>query len=445
MNLGIFETPVQAWLNVSPVVATIVLAVAGLIAGGIANFVITTWCWQPRPISPWVSLSDWPLSDEQRAVAAGLPSRTWVDRIPGLGWISLRRESVLHGRGFWIRPLLIELTLAAAFVGMHSAWLNGQLLPLGIGPGRIGSGTLSVVASWMTLVFAFHAVLLALMAAATFIDFDERTIPDVITIPGTIFALAMGSCSPFVYLPGAIASATGVPGISPVTFQHPLPLQAWWMGGGGLVLGCVIWTVWCFALADRRVILRRGLAKAVEYFLARLIRHPSWKILALIWSVGLAAIAVVYQIGGTHWLGLMTGLVGLAVGGGIIWAVRLVGGWAMGMEAMGFGDVTLMAMIGAFIGWQASIIAFFLAPLAAIVIVLIRFIVTRDHQTPFGPYLCAGTALTVWFWDRVYNNNFSLTISLMGDLLIWFSLAMLGALGGLLWIMRLLKQRYIYE
>ncbi|WP_231603782.1 prepilin peptidase [Neorhodopirellula pilleata] len=414
---------------------TIILTIFGLVCGAIANFVITTLCWEPRPISPWVNLAAWPLDEDRRRTADQLPPRSFLDRVPVLGWIRLRRETPLHGRGFWIRPLLIELTLAFGFVWMHQAYLDGQLLP-----NKINPAALAQCQPWMSLVFFFHAILLALMVAATFIDFDERTIPDAITIPGTLFALVIAACSPFVFLPGELST-----GIAPTTLQHPLELTPGWMGGRGFAIGLVIWTTWCFALADRRVILRRGWAKAVTYFLARLVRHPSWKVLMAIWLAGLIAITGVYWIGGANWLGLITSLVGLATGGGIIWAVRLVGSWAMRMEAMGFGDVTLMAMVGAFVGWQASIIAFFLAPIAAIVIVLVRYVITRDHQTPFGPYLCAGTALTVYFWDDVYNLNFRITIALMGDMLVWFSLGTLGALAALLWIMRLFKERFIYD
>ena len=57
---------------------------------------------------------------------------------------------------------------------------------------------------------------------------------------------------------------------------------------------------------------------------------------------------------------LLTALIGLVGSGGIVWAVRLIGTAALRREAMGFGDVTLMMMVGTFLGWQACLIAFFL-------------------------------------------------------------------------------------
>ena len=95
----------------------------------------------------------------------------------------------------------------------------------------------------------------------------------------------------------------------------------------------------------------------------------------------------------------------MAAGGGLIWLVRIIGGHALGREAMGFGDVTLMAMIGAFLGWQTCLIVFFLAPLAGVVLGLVQLMLRRGSEIPYGPFLCLGAlaAIVGWasIWDRL--------------------------------------------
>src|SRR6476660_9599707 len=123
-----------------------------------------------------------------------LPSRGWLDRVPIIGWWNLRREAKIHGRGFWIRPMLLELVFGLGIAALY--WLeigelaiNRALAAPGLQPG----------ANAITLLhyqFAIHVVLLALMAVATFIDIDEQTVPDAITIPGTIIGLSIAAlCS----------------------------------------------------------------------------------------------------------------------------------------------------------------------------------------------------------------------------------------------------------
>ena len=83
-------------------------------------------------------------------------------------------------------------------------------------------------------------------------------------------------------------------------------------------------------------------------------------------AAGAALTAGVWGYDGKNWKTLLSALVGMAVGGAIIWTVRNIGRLVLGQEAMGFGDVTLMCMFGAFLGWQACLIVFFLAPFAAL-------------------------------------------------------------------------------
>src|SRR5215204_777553 len=81
--------------------------IVGLCLASVVNWAIFALAWTPRPISPWSRLSP------------DLPGRRRSDRLPIFGWLSLRREAEIHGRGFWIRPLLLELGLALAMVGLY--------------------------------------------------------------------------------------------------------------------------------------------------------------------------------------------------------------------------------------------------------------------------------------------------------------------------------------
>jgi prepilin signal peptidase PulO-like enzyme (type II secretory pathway) len=93
----------------------------------------------------------------------------------------------------------------------------------------------------------------------------------------------------------------------------------------------------------------------------------------------------------------------MACGTALIWSIRLVGRATLKKEAMGFGDVTLMAMIGSFIGWQATLVVFFLAPLAGLVVGLIQFVMHREDEVPYGPFLCLATLVTLLSWPSLWN------------------------------------------
>lgn len=418
------------WIGLDLSLRYAILAVVGIVLGAFANHVIYTYCWYPRPISPW------------GAPPKEAPARKRSDRIPILGWLGLKREREQHGSYFWLRPLLIELAMALAIPAFY--WFetqSGLLLPAAWRTANFIVGA----EYWMTCLFCSHLVLIELMVIATFIDFDEKTIPDIITIPGTLFALILASVSVRFALPALPPVANNLVKDPFALFYVPRPQAAQWSQSTGLFTGLVIWTLWCFALADRRVILRKGFSKGIEFFFAGLVRYSTWKILVSMWVIGLVAIGAVFSVGGNHWLGLFSALVGLAVGGGVTWAIRIVASLAMRMEALGFGDVTLMAMIGAFIGWQGAVLSFFLAPIAAIGIVLIYFVITRNSQVPFGPYLCAGTLLTIIFWDRLFASWFLPKFAILGPFMLWVFFAVTAMMGAMLFVWRLFKERFIYD
>lgn len=94
-------------------------------------------------------------------------------------------------------------------------------------------------------------------------------------------------------------------------------------------------------------------------------------------------------------------MLGFLVGGGVVWVTRILGTLAFGREAMGMGDVHLMAAVGAVLGWVTPVLAFFTAPFLglawAVASVAFRRLFPRvGTALPYGPHLAAGTVLVLY-------------------------------------------------
>jgi prepilin signal peptidase PulO-like enzyme (type II secretory pathway) len=204
-----------------------------------------------------------------------------------------------------------------------------------------------------------------------------------------------------------------------------------------LSIGLACYWLWCFALAPRIWRGRRGPAFAIGLIGRRVIREFTRPPLSVLFIVGMVAISLVWWFGESAWAGLMTALVGLVGSGGIVWAVRLIGTFSLRREAMGFGDVTFMMMVGTFLGWQACLIAFFLAPFAGLVVGIAQFIFRRDDVIPYGPYLGMASAAVVVKWAPIWEwaqPMFGVPQIVIGVLVVCLLL-----LGIILFIWRLIK------
>lgn len=96
------------------------------------------------------------------------------------------------------------------------------------------------------------------------------------------------------------------------------------------------------------------------------------------------------------WLTVVGGvLMGYLIGGGVVWGVRILGSLAFGKEAMGLGDVHLMAAVGACLGWIDSTIAFFLAAFVGVYWAILGRIYSGGlaRAMPYGPFLAVATLL----------------------------------------------------
>jgi leader peptidase (prepilin peptidase)/N-methyltransferase len=92
--------------------------------------------------------------------------------------------------------------------------------------------------------------------------------------------------------------------------------------------------------------------------------------------------------------GLGTALLGAAVGFGTLWLVGWAGTALFKKEAMGGGDIKMMAMVGAFTGWMGVLLTIFLGAIIAVLIFVPILIFRRDKLVPFGIFLALGAAVT---------------------------------------------------
>lgn len=96
------------------------------------------------------------------------------------------------------------------------------------------------------------------------------------------------------------------------------------------------------------------------------------------------------------WLTVLSGVcLGYLVGGGVVWAMRIFGTLAFGKEAMGLGDVHMMAAVGACLGWIDATLAFFVAAFVGLVWNLGQIVRDGKKPLPYGPYLAVASMLVM--------------------------------------------------
>ncbi len=121
------------------------------------------------------------------------------------------------------------------------------------------------------------------------------------------------------------------------------------------------------------------------------------------------------------WLGLIlslfplfadmrAALIGAIAGYLSLWLVYQVFKLVTGKEGMGFGDFKLLALLGAWLGWQALPIVILLSSLVgAVVGVILITVQGRDRQTPipFGPYLAAAGWIALLWGEQITTTYMS--------------------------------------
>jgi leader peptidase (prepilin peptidase)/N-methyltransferase len=111
--------------------------------------------------------------------------------------------------------------------------------------------------------------------------------------------------------------------------------------------------------------------------------------------------------------GWLASLIGTLIGGGVLFLVGEVYLRLRGIEGMGMGDVKMLAMIGAFLGWQAVLVTLVFASMSGAIVGGILLVTHRGdmkYQLPFGTFLAAAALVASLFGDALVHWYLALTI-----------------------------------
>jgi leader peptidase (prepilin peptidase)/N-methyltransferase len=105
-------------------------------------------------------------------------------------------------------------------------------------------------------------------------------------------------------------------------------------------------------------------------------------------------------------LRFLDAFLGILIGGGVLFCVAFFYELITKREGMGGGDIKLLAMIGAFLGWQSLLFVLLVSSFAgALVGVAVMIVKGRDmkYAVPFGPFLSMGAVAYLFFGPDLYR------------------------------------------
>jgi len=118
---------------------------------------------------------------------------------------------------------------------------------------------------------------------------------------------------------------------------------------------------------------------------------------------GLAAGLLLSFLPGGDWKGSFTGAL---LGGGVLYATAFLYEKIRGAEGMGGGDIKLLAMIGAFVGWRGTLATIFFGSLLGAtggILAMRKGGEGLKTAIPFGPYLCVSALVARYVGDAFWR------------------------------------------
>jgi leader peptidase (prepilin peptidase)/N-methyltransferase len=104
--------------------------------------------------------------------------------------------------------------------------------------------------------------------------------------------------------------------------------------------------------------------------------------------------------------GFRDALIGTLAGGGVLWAIGEAYYRYAGEEGMGGGDVKMLAMIGAFLGWEQVLVTLVFSSIAGALIGVIVLAVKRGgmkYALPYGTFLAIAALVASLYGERIFS------------------------------------------
>lgn len=376
----------------------------------------------------------------------------WHDNIPLVSWLLLRAKCRSCKAPISPRYILVEFITAVLVAGLYVCYYVLRL--------RSGAGDFE--ATWP--MFLAHAMLICGLLACAAIDIEHWIVPLEACWLVSLVGIVAASASPHPWMPeiapptGAMALAGTVGLAASILLQRRGILQPSFLDaqdkpllsssatpkdkppagddgkasaqasekgaktdkkGGKPKKGPIsVAATREHGVDPRREVLREVLflspaiaLAAITYFLTTQVAPVR---LGWIWLTDATSHGAMGGAFGRHFSPLLAALYGYLIGGLLVWGTRILGTLAFGKEAMGLGDVHLMAAVGAVTGWIVPTLAFFIAPFFGLLWALYLWLRRNQRELPYGPWLAIGTLAVMLLYDRL-SGFIQAYLSLSGD------------------------------
>ena len=312
----------------------------------------------------------------------------WYQNMPIIGYLTLRGRCSACKAHIPVRYLLSELALGLLFAGIYAVlFLPGAAdfwFPVGEGWWR-AQGAVRALPALFVVLWATGA-----LVAMTICDARTFLIP--VAIPGWASVVAfigwpiVAIMSLDVGLPFPVSVPSWPVGCAAVGAMGGLAIARMLLAAGVLPRSFEDWDQ--FAADEGDVFAdypyaRREMMKEIAFV------GPAVLFGAVGWAVGqwLGAPVEPWPAGSA----LMACATGFVIGGAIVWALRIVASLLLDTEALGLGDVHLMACVGAAFGWRVAVVGFVVAPFIGLAWWVANLFRRAPMRMPFGPSLAVGS------------------------------------------------------